>query len=103
MKLTIDLSDLSRHIAFSLGQGQRAWRSLRMRQRRAGMMGVCAWSLGKEDSLDASLNNLRNACSEADAWRANPVTAGSLSLRMVSAHCHCKRRCQRRRISTEVQ
>ena len=63
------------------------------------MMGVCAWSLGKEDSLDASLNNARNACSEADALRANPVTAGSLSLGMVSAHCNCKRRCQRRRIS----
>lgn len=38
------------------------------------------------------MNNVRNACSEADAWRANPVTAGSLSLRMVSAHCNCKRR-----------
>ena len=64
-----------------------------MRQRRARMKGGGAWISGKENSLHASLDNVRKACSEAGAWGVKPITPGGFSLRMVPAHCNCDRRC----------
>lgn len=67
------------------------------------MNGGSARSLRTENSLHVSVEKARKASSEAYAWEVKPITAGSLSLRMASAHCNGLVEVSRTRLSAAIQ